>query len=521
MGASIKITYAALSAPGEEVHEGYERALLGVRGTLGGVHPLLIGGRRRESRRTFADVNPADTRQVLGHFALGSREDAADAVAAAQQAFREWSRRPWRERIAVIRRAGDLLSERAYEFAALATLEAGKTRFEALGDVSEGADFFRYYAGQMEEADGFDRPLGRLAPNEETRSLLRPYGVWAVISPFNFPVALAAGMCAGALVAGNTVVLKPATDTPFSALRLVEVLEAAGLPPGAVNLVTGSGEEIGMALVDSPEVAGLAFTGSREVGEFAARRFAAARLRPFILEMGGKNPAIVTAHADLGKAVEGIVRSAFGLSGQKCSACSRIYVDRRVSGEFLERVVEKTRALRVGDPAERDTFVGPVINRRALATYEAAVAEARRDGRILAGGDVLTEGSYAHGNFVLPTVVDRLPPEHRLFRDELFVPLVAVAEVGSLEEALLLANRSDFGLTAGIFSADPEEVRRFFDAIEAGVAYANRPGGATTGAWPGINSFGGWKASGSSGKGAGGPYYVQQFLREQSQTWVK
>src|SRR5574337_16806 len=243
MGSAVKITYASLAAPGEDVHRGYEQALEKVRGTLGLVHPLLIGGKRRESPRTFPDLNPADTRQVLGHFAAGSRQDVADAVAAAQHAFVDWSRTPWRERVALMRKVGDLLAERAFEFAALMTLEAGKTRLEALGDVSEAADFFRYYARRMEEAGGFDLPLDRLTPAEETRSLLRPYGVWAVISPFNFPVALAAGMCAGALVAGNTVVLKPASDTPYSALRLVELLEAAGLPPGAVNLVTGSRSE--------------------------------------------------------------------------------------------------------------------------------------------------------------------------------------------------------------------------------------------------------------------------------------
>jgi 1-pyrroline-5-carboxylate dehydrogenase len=268
-------------------------------------------------------------------------------------------------------------------------------------------------------------------------------------------------------------------------------------------------------------VAGLVFTGSKEVGERIARRFVAARLRPFIAEMGGKNPAIVTANADLEKAVEGIARSAFGLSGQKCSACSRVYVDRRVAASFVERLVEKTNALRVGDPTKREVFTGPVINARAVATFEAAVAEARREGRILVGGHRLTDGECAHGYFVASTIVDRLSLDHRLFRDELFVPFLVVGEVGSLEEALTWANRSEYGLCAGIFSEDPDEVRRFFDRIEGSVTYANRRGGATTGAWPGINSFGGWKASGSSGKGALGPYYVQQFLREQSQTWVK
>jgi len=517
----MKITYASLSAPGEEVHQEYEAALERVRARLGRTHPLLIGGKRRESRRTFPDINPADTRQTLGQFALAGSQDVADAVAAARAAYEEWGRMRWEDRVALIRRAADLIREHAAELAALMSLEAGKSRFEALGDASEAADLLSYYAGQVEAHRGFELPLDRLAANEETKSILRPYGVWAVISPFNFPVALAAGMAGGAVGAGNTVVLKPASDTPYAALRLVELLEAAGFPHGTVNLVTGPGEEAGLALVDHPEVAGLVFTGSREVGEQIARRFIAKRLRPFIAEMGGKNPVIVTARADLTKAVEGITRSAFGLSGQKCSACARVYVDRQVAKPFLERLVEKTKTLKVGDPTEREVFTGPVINARAVATFETAAAEASRDGQILVGGQRLTEGEYAHGHFVAPTVVNRLPLDHRLFRVELFVPFLVVGEVGSLEEALNWANRSEYGLCAGIFSEDPQEVRQFVDRIEAGVTYANRPGGATTGAWPGINSFGGWKASGSSGKGALGPYYVQQFLREQSQTWVR
>lgn len=517
----MKITYASLAAPGEEVHREYEAALERVRAGLGRTHPLLIGGKRRETRRTFPDVNPADTRQVLGHFALASAQDVDDAVAAGRAAYGEWGRLRWQERVALVRKAADLIREHAAELAALMSLEAGKSRFEALGDASEAADLLSYYAGQMEANQGFERPLDRLSPSEETKSLLRPYGVWAVISPFNFPVALAAGMMGGALVAGNTVVLKPASDTPYAALRLVELLEAAGLPHGAINLVTGSGEEAGLALVDHPEVEGLVFTGSREVGERIARRFIANWLRPFIAEMGGKNPAIVTAKADLGKAVEGIARSAFGLSGQKCSACSRVYVDQQVAKPFVERLAERAKAMKVGDPTKREVFTGPVINARAVATFEAAATEARRDGRIVVGGERLTDGEYAHGHFVAPTIVDRLPLDHRLFQDELFVPFLVVGEVGSLEEALTWANRSDYGLCAGIFSEDPEEVRHFFDRIAAGVTYANRPGGATTGAWPGVNSFGGWKASGSSGKGALGTYYVQQFLREQSQTRIK
>jgi 1-pyrroline-5-carboxylate dehydrogenase len=235
--------------------------------------------------------------------------------------------------------------------------------------------------------------------------------------------------------------------------------------------------------------------------------------------MGGKNPAIVTRHADLDKAAEGVMRSAFGYDGQKCSANSRVYVDREVADAFVEKLVERTEGISVGDPTRREHWMGPVINERALTTFRNAVDEARRDGGTIAtGGEVLDEGDTARGYFPQPTVVTGLPTDHRLFRDELFVPFLVVGEVEDLDEALRLANSSTYGLTAGIFTDDEAEVRRFLDTIQAGVVYVNRRAGATTGAWPGIQSFGGWKGSGSSGKNGLGPYYVQQFLREQSQT---
>ncbi|MDP9351239.1 MAG: aldehyde dehydrogenase family protein, partial [Chloroflexota bacterium] len=255
-------------------------------------------------------------------------------------------------------------------------------------------------------------------------------------------------------------------------------------------------------------------------GSEVYRRFAEPYARPCITEMGGKNPAIVTAQADLDKAAEGVARSAFGYSGQKCSACSRVYVERPVYEEFVQRLTERTSKLKVGDPTGPDTFVGPVINEASVETYLSAAEEARRDGKILHGGNRVTEGQFANGTFVEPAIVGDLPVGHRLFRDELFVPFLAVAPVDSLDEALHLANQSEYGLTAGVYSEDPSEVQRFFDRIEAGVTYANRRGGATTGAWPGAQSFCGWKGSGSTGKGGLGPYYVQQFLREQSQTII-
>jgi 1-pyrroline-5-carboxylate dehydrogenase len=237
--------------------------------------------------------------------------------------------------------------------------------------------------------------------------------------------------------------------------------------------------------------------------------------------MGGKNPAIVMPSADLDAAAEGVMRSAFGLQGQKCSACSRVYVHERVKDEFTRRLVEKTAALKVGDPSQDGVFLGPVIHERAFQNYERAAEAAHRDGKVLCGGRSLREGELAHGYFVAPTVVDGLPKQHALFREELFLPVVCVAGIGSLEEALNWANNTEYGLTAGIFSAEPAEIDGFLEKIEAGVVYVNRRAGATTGAWPGVQPFGGWKGSGSSGKASGGLYYVQQFMREQSRTIVR
>jgi 1-pyrroline-5-carboxylate dehydrogenase len=361
--------------------------------------------------------------------------------------------------------------------------------------------------------------MGSLSPTEHTRSVLRPHGVWGVISPFNFPMALSGGPSAGALVAGNTVVLKPSSDAPLMGYKFGEALRDAGVPDGVFNLVTGPGETVGAELEENPGLDGLVFTGSYEVGMQLYRSFTRDYPRPIITEMGGKNPAIVTRSADLDEAAEGVMRSAFGYDGQKCSANSRVYVDREVADAFVERLVERTRAISVGDTTRREHWMGPVINERALTTFKNAVAEARKDGATIAtGGEVLTEGDAARGYFPTPTVVTGLPTDHRLFHDELFVPLLVVGEVQDLDEALHLANASTYGLTAGIFSNDDAEIGRFLDTIQAGVVYVNRRAGATTGAWPGIQSFGGGKGSGSSGKNGLGPYYVQQFLREQSQT---
>ena len=513
-----KITYATMAADHmEELHRELDVASVRVRSGFGQTHPMFINGKATAGPGVFDDTSPADTRILIGRFQKGTRESAKAAVAAAHAAFPAWSRRSWDERVGLVRTIGENIRARRAELAAIAGYEAGKSRLEAIGETEESADFFSYYASVIEETDGFRHVMGIPGSPEESVSLLRPYGVWAVISPFNFPLALAAGPTAAALLAGNTVVFKPATDTPLLGLKLYE-LAAAVLPPGVFNFVTGGGSTVGPELVDNPGVSGMVFTGSMDVGMRLIRDNSARPIpRPLIIEMGGKNPAIVTASADLDKAADGVMRSAFGNQGQKCSACSRVYVHASVRDRFVELLVEKTMRIKIGNPLERDVWMGPVIYEAAVRTYEEAIQQAKHDGgRILAGGRRLAEESFRHGYFVEPAVVDGLPHDHPLFSEELFVPIVVVGAVSSLDEALALANRTEYGLTAGIFSEDDAEIEEFFDRIEAGVTYANRRAGATTGAWPGINSFGGWKASSSTGKGTGGPHYLQQFFREQS-----
>ena len=519
-----KITYATMTADRmEDLHRELDRAIDQVASTFGKSYPLVIGGREVRAATEFDDRSPIDTRILLGTFQQGGRDHARAAIAAAKEAFPAWSARPWRDRVALLKKVADGIRARRWELSALMGYEAGKNRLECVGDVEESADLIEYYCVQLEQHDGFQTRLGTLGPNEENTSVLRPYGVWAVISPFNFPLALAAGPAGGALVAGNTVVFKPASATPLLGYALYEVIAEAGIPAGVFNYLTGSGSTAGQELIDNQDVDGIVFTGSKEVGMRLIRDNATRAVpRPLIIEMGGKNPALIMRSADLDKATDGVMRSAFGAQGQKCSACSRVYVNRQIRDEFVRLLVEKTEKIKVGNPLKRDVYLGPVINEEAVKTYERAVQQAQQDGgTILTGGRRLTDGELAHGYFVEPTIIDGLPLDHPLFSEELFVPITLIGDVTTLDEAIALANRTEYGLTAGIFSEDDREIDQFFERIQAGVTYANRRAGATTGAWPGINSFGGWKASGSTGRGTGGPYYVQQFMREQSRVRIR
>jgi 1-pyrroline-5-carboxylate dehydrogenase len=376
----------------------------------------------------------------------------------------------------------------------------------------------------METNRGYEVRMGKdplVGYDVENVSILRPYGVWLVISPFNFPSALTGGPAGAALVAGNTIVIKPATDTPWTSRLLAEVFRDAGLPAGVFNYVTGPGGTLGQALIDHPLVSGITFTGSFEVGMKIFRGFAnSSYVRPTILELGGKNPAIVSRNADLEIAAIGILRSAFGLQGQKCSACSRVYIEEPAYDKLVNRLVEMTQNLVIGDPTDRSVYLGPVINRSSYRDYQAFVEELSQDGRILTGGKVLLEGMLAKGYYCAPTLAVDLPMNHRLWKTEMFLPITTLAKVKSLEEAMQCANDVNYGLTAGFYGSE-QEAEWFFERIVAGVTYANRPQGASTGAWPGYQPFGGWKGSGSSGKNAGGLYYLPLYLHEQIHTLVR
>ena len=521
---ATKITYATLGGDSlEDLHKGLDEAIAKSPGTFGGEHFLHINGEPVRSERQFEDRSPIDTSILLGRFQQGTRDHVRAAVAAARAAYPAWAALTWQERLVYVRRIADSIRNHRWDLSALMGYEVGKNRLECVGDVEEAADLISYYCDQIDQHSGFVEKMSTLGPGEDNLSVLRPYGVWAVISPFNFPLALAAGPAGGALAAGNTVVFKPASDTPFLGARFSEMTIEAGLPPGVFNFVTGPGSTVGQELIDNDGIDGIVFTGSKEVGLKLMRDNAARAVpRPLIIEMGGKNPAIITRSADIDKATDGVMRSAFGAQGQKCSACSRVYVQKEVRDAFVRLLVEKTKRIKVGNPLERDVWMGPVINESAVKTYLSAIERAKNaGGKILIGGRQITDPPFDRGYFVEPTIIDGLPSGHALFSEELFVPIAVVADVLSLDEALDLANRTEYGLTAGIYSEDESELGKFFERIQAGVTYANRRAGATTGAWPGINPFGGWKASGSTGRGTGGPYYVQQFMREQSRVRVR
>jgi 1-pyrroline-5-carboxylate dehydrogenase len=506
-----------------QFHDKYEQAIADVRQEFGKKYSMVIGGREVRTSETFTHTSPIDTRIVLGYLPSGNATHVQQAIKAAAKAFENWSQTPYQERVSICRAAADIMSRRKFELAAWVSYENGKNRYEAIGDVDEAIDFIRYYSEEMERNNGFEVETKSAQPGEKSKSIMKPFGVWGVIAPFNFPAAILVGMTIGAVITGNTVVLKPSSDAPIIAIKFAEIMKQAGLPDGVINLVVGSGSRVGQPMVESKELAGMVFTGSVEVGYNMSKQFSASRPRPVIAELGGKNPAIVAESADLDRAVDGVLKAAFGYSGQKCSACSRVYVHKDIRKQFLDRLVQKTKSLPVGNPLDIHSFMGPLINESAYKNYQkyVRIASRSKSGRILAGGQVKKNGDLKYGYYVEPTIVWGLPKDHKLFKEELFVPILCVAEYDKFSDAMQLCNDSRYGLTAGIFSKDESEVKEFLDKIQAGVVYVNRAASATTGAMVGCQPFGGWKDSGTTGKGTGSRYYLMQFMREQSQTVVK
>jgi len=520
---SFKLTYSTMFNPPAEMHERFEASVATLRRSLGAAHSLYINGADVEGSGCIRKCSPIDGSH-LGDFATADANHVHAAVAAAAAAYPAWRACEAAERVRLSYRVADLIDERVYDLAAALALEVGKNRLEALAEAAEVADFFRGYADEYVRSGYYDRAL----PDDpltdwrsHNRSVLKPHGVWAVIAPFNFPLALATGPTAAALVTGNTVVVKGASDTPWAVRLLADLMRDAGYPAGVFNAVAGSGDVVGNALVDDPRIAGVTFTGSYSVGMDLSRRMAGgAWVRPCIAEMGGKNAVIVTAEADLDRAATGIARSAFGLGGQKCSAASRVYVADAVADDLIDRLVRAAEAIVVGDPTQREHWLGPVISPRAVQKYEAYAHRLASDGgTILTGGRRLTDGALAHGCYVAPTVA-LAPSSHPLYAEEMFLPILMVCRVSGVEEGVALANASPLGLTAGVYGSKAD-VDYFLEHIEAGTVYVNRPQGATTGAWPGYQAFAGWKGSTSTGKAIGSFYYLPQYLREQSQTVVE
>src|SRR5512133_3768781 len=434
--SSFKLTYATMYNPPEALHTRYDEALVKLKTELGREHGMIIDGKDAFSQEKFENRSPANTDLVLGIFQKGTAADANAAIAAARKAFPGWSHTPWQDRVAIVRKAAALMDERIFRMGVVESLEVGKNRMEGLGDVAEAADLFRYACDRMEANNGFVTEMGTdplVGYHSTNVSVLRPYGVWLVISPFNCPSALTGGPTGSALVAGNTVVIKPATDTPWTPRLIAECLRDAGIPDGVCNFVTGPGSTLGQALIDNPDINGITFTGSYDVGMKIYRDFGVGRyVRPTILELGGKNPTIVTKHADLDAAVSGLIRSAFGLQGQKCSAGSRILIEAPVYDDLVARLVEATEKLTIGDPTARKNFLGPVVNKSSYKDYQSFVAEIKESGKILTGGKILTEGEFAKGYFCAPTLAE-LPFGHRLWKYEMFLPISTIGKFTDLE----------------------------------------------------------------------------------------
>jgi 1-pyrroline-5-carboxylate dehydrogenase len=479
---------------------------------LGREYSLIIGGERLTTAGRIRSLNPARPAQVVGIHQKAEAEHAESAVSAALRAFESWSRTSAEERASLLLGAAEIVRSRKFEFMAWLTYEVGKNWAEADADVGETIDFLEFYAREALRLAHATPPIQY--PGERDELLYIPLGVGAVIPPWNFAFAIMAGMTAAAIVTGNTVVLKPSSDSPTIAAKFVEVLEEAGMPDGVVNFCPGSGSSFGNALVEHPKTRFIAFTGSKSVGLEIHERAAHARpgqvwIKRTILEMGGKDSILVCRDADFDAAVEGVVASAFGFSGQKCSACSRAIVEAPIYDAFVERLRERTAALTVGDPVANHDL-GPVINQSSLKSIMGYIEAGKREAKLIAGGNATAtpEGGF----FIEPTVFARVAPDAVISQEEIFGPVLAVIKVESFDEGLRVANNTEYGLTGSVYTNSPVQKAAARSAFHVGNLYFNRK---CTGAMVGAHPFGGFNMSGTDSK-AGGPDYLYLFTQAKS-----
>ena len=492
--------------------QGMREALERVGDRLGHEYPLIIGGERVKTSGKIESRNPARPSQLVGLHQKAGAEHAELAVQAALVAFETWQFVAPDERASLLLGAAELIRERKFDFCAWLTYEVGKNWAEADADVGETIDFLEFYAREARRLAGATTPIQ--LPGEHDELLYIPLGAGAVISPWNFPFAIMAGMTAASIVTGNTVVLKPSSDSPTIAARYMEVLEEAGLPPGVVNFCPGSGASFGNAVVAHPKTRFIAFTGSKDVGLDIHERAAKAQpgqvwIKRTILEMGGKDSIIVSADADFDAAVAGVVASAFGFSGQKCSACSRAIVEEPIYDAFVERLRESVEKLTVGDPAKNPNM-GPVVNEGAMKSILYYVEIGKTEGRLVAGGKAVE--TPEKGYYVAPTVIADVAPTARIAQEEIFGPVLAVIRARDFDHALEIANNTEFGLTGAVYSTDRVKLEKARRKFHVGNLYFNRK---CTGAMVGAHPFGGFNMSGTDSK-AGGPDYLYLFTQAKS-----
>ncbi|MEV9641340.1 L-glutamate gamma-semialdehyde dehydrogenase [Mammaliicoccus sciuri] len=492
----------------EENRKAYEEGLKTVESYVGKEYPLIIGGERIITDKKLASNNPSNKDEVIGNVSQAGREHAEKAMITAKETFENWRKVKPEFRADVLFKAAAIIRRRKFEFSALLTKEAGKPWNEADADVAEGIDFMEYYGRQMLKLkDGM--PV-ESRPGEYNRFDYVPLGVGVVISPWNFAFAIMAGTTVAALVTGNTVLLKPASTATVVAYKFIEVLEKAGMPKGVVNYIPGSGSDIGDFLVDHPATRFISFTGSRKVGTRIFERAAKVQdgqiwLKRVIAEMGGKDTIVVDNEADLELAAQSIVKSAFGFSGQKCSACSRAIIHEEVYDEVVTRVEALAKTFNWGDPVDGKNLAGPVIDQAAYDKIMEYIEIGKQEGRLVAGGT----GDDSKGYFVAPTVFADVTPNARISQEEIFGPVVALSKASSFTEAIQFANDTDYGLTGAVITTNRHHIEQAREDFHVGNLYFNR---GCTGAIVGYQPFGGFNMSGTDSK-AGGPDYLQLHMQ--------